>query len=258
MKVLKKSVIAAKGQVEHTRSERAILCEIKHPYIVQVNQHTHSTTPPSPPALPDAPSHPSPDSAGDDGDRSRGACPGGRREEPAPNDTHPRPPALAARPLVRARARAPFRCSPVLRRATYGRARTRPRASRAAAASSRSRLSRRMFIAGGLAPCSRVARSRRSLARSRSCVSRSRTMRSSTSSRTTTRAARSSTTCARAADFPRLEASPGVGGRIGLAGGRRPTRPSSSDPSHLVVGGGGVATRARGGRTAASNQPHTG
>ena len=35
MKVLKKSVVAAKGQVEHTRSERAILCEIRHPYIVQ-------------------------------------------------------------------------------------------------------------------------------------------------------------------------------------------------------------------------------
>ena len=36
MKVLKKSVIAAKGQTEHTRSERAILCEIRHPYIVRL------------------------------------------------------------------------------------------------------------------------------------------------------------------------------------------------------------------------------
>lgn len=36
MKVLKKSVIAAKGQIEHTKSERSILCEIKHPYIVRL------------------------------------------------------------------------------------------------------------------------------------------------------------------------------------------------------------------------------
>ena len=36
MKVLKKSVVAAKGQTEHTRSERSILCEIRHPYIVQL------------------------------------------------------------------------------------------------------------------------------------------------------------------------------------------------------------------------------
>mmetsp|Transcript_8694 Transcript_8694/g.35831 ORF Transcript_8694/g.35831 Transcript_8694/m.35831 type:complete len:497 (-) Transcript_8694:1070-2560(-) len=36
MKVLKKSVIAAKGQTEHTRSERSILCEIRHPYIVRL------------------------------------------------------------------------------------------------------------------------------------------------------------------------------------------------------------------------------
>lgn len=36
MKVLKKSVIAAKGQAEHTRSERSILCEIRHPYIVRL------------------------------------------------------------------------------------------------------------------------------------------------------------------------------------------------------------------------------
>lgn len=34
MKVLKKSVIVAKGQVEHTKSERSILMEIKHPYVV--------------------------------------------------------------------------------------------------------------------------------------------------------------------------------------------------------------------------------
>ena len=36
MKVLKKSVVAAKGQVEHTMSEREILCEIRHPYIVRL------------------------------------------------------------------------------------------------------------------------------------------------------------------------------------------------------------------------------
>ena len=36
MKVLKKSVISAKGQVEHTKSERSILCEIRHPYIVRL------------------------------------------------------------------------------------------------------------------------------------------------------------------------------------------------------------------------------
>ena len=36
MKVLKKSVIVAKGQVEHTKSERAILCEITHPFIVHL------------------------------------------------------------------------------------------------------------------------------------------------------------------------------------------------------------------------------
>lgn len=36
MKVLKKSVIAAKGQIEHTKSEQAILCEIRHPYIVRL------------------------------------------------------------------------------------------------------------------------------------------------------------------------------------------------------------------------------
>mmetsp|Transcript_21884 Transcript_21884/g.31883 ORF Transcript_21884/g.31883 Transcript_21884/m.31883 type:complete len:736 (+) Transcript_21884:44-2251(+) len=36
MKVLKKSVISAKGQIEHTKSERSILCEIKHPYIVRL------------------------------------------------------------------------------------------------------------------------------------------------------------------------------------------------------------------------------
>lgn len=34
MKVLKKSVVAAKGQVEHTKSERDILFQVKHPYIV--------------------------------------------------------------------------------------------------------------------------------------------------------------------------------------------------------------------------------
>jgi serine/threonine protein kinase len=34
--VLKKSVIAAKGQVEHTKSEREILFEVRHPYIVRL------------------------------------------------------------------------------------------------------------------------------------------------------------------------------------------------------------------------------
>lgn len=36
MKVLKKSVISAKGQIEHTKSERSILCEIRHPFIVRL------------------------------------------------------------------------------------------------------------------------------------------------------------------------------------------------------------------------------
>lgn len=36
MKVLKKSVVAAKGQIEHTKSERSILCEIRHPFIVRL------------------------------------------------------------------------------------------------------------------------------------------------------------------------------------------------------------------------------
>ena len=36
MKVLKKSVVAAKGQIEHTKSERDILCAIDHPFIVQL------------------------------------------------------------------------------------------------------------------------------------------------------------------------------------------------------------------------------
>jgi serine/threonine protein kinase len=35
MKVLKKAVVAAKGQVEHTKSERSILCEIRHPFVVR-------------------------------------------------------------------------------------------------------------------------------------------------------------------------------------------------------------------------------
>ena len=34
MKVLKKSMVISKGQVEHTNSERSILREIRHPYIV--------------------------------------------------------------------------------------------------------------------------------------------------------------------------------------------------------------------------------
>ncbi len=36
MKVLKKSVVEAKGQIEHTKSERSILCEIRHPFIVRL------------------------------------------------------------------------------------------------------------------------------------------------------------------------------------------------------------------------------
>jgi len=36
MKVLKKSVVADKGQIEHTKSEQSILCEIRHPYIVRL------------------------------------------------------------------------------------------------------------------------------------------------------------------------------------------------------------------------------
>ena len=36
MKVLKKSVVAAKDQVEHTKSERQILSEIRHPFLVQL------------------------------------------------------------------------------------------------------------------------------------------------------------------------------------------------------------------------------
>ena len=34
--VLKKDVVVKKGQIEHTMSERAILCEIRHPYIVRL------------------------------------------------------------------------------------------------------------------------------------------------------------------------------------------------------------------------------
>jgi tRNA A-37 threonylcarbamoyl transferase component Bud32 len=36
MKVLRKDVIAAKGQIEHTKSERDILFEVRHPYIVRL------------------------------------------------------------------------------------------------------------------------------------------------------------------------------------------------------------------------------
>lgn len=36
MKVLKKDVIAAKGQIEHTKSERDILFEVRHPFIVRL------------------------------------------------------------------------------------------------------------------------------------------------------------------------------------------------------------------------------
>eukprot|EP00606_Chrysophyceae_sp_TOSAG23-5_P000625 GSChrysophyteH2.ASY1.ANO1.714.1 assembled CDS len=34
MKVLKKSDVISKGQVEHTNAEQAILCEVRHPFIV--------------------------------------------------------------------------------------------------------------------------------------------------------------------------------------------------------------------------------
>eukprot|EP00600_Ochromonadales_sp_CCMP1393_P003680 CAMPEP_0174994864 /NCGR_PEP_ID=MMETSP0004_2-20121128/23875_1 /TAXON_ID=420556 /ORGANISM="Ochromonas sp., Strain CCMP1393" /LENGTH=713 /DNA_ID=CAMNT_0016249153 /DNA_START=54 /DNA_END=2195 /DNA_ORIENTATION=+ len=36
MKVLKKDVVSAKGQIEHTKSERDILFEVRHPYIVRL------------------------------------------------------------------------------------------------------------------------------------------------------------------------------------------------------------------------------
>lgn len=36
MKVLRKDVIAAKGQIEHTKSERDILFEVRHPFIVRL------------------------------------------------------------------------------------------------------------------------------------------------------------------------------------------------------------------------------
>lgn len=36
MKILKKSFIEAKGQIENTKSEREILCEIRHPFIVRL------------------------------------------------------------------------------------------------------------------------------------------------------------------------------------------------------------------------------
>ena len=35
-KVLKKSLVAEKGQVEHTKCERDILFEVRHPYIVRL------------------------------------------------------------------------------------------------------------------------------------------------------------------------------------------------------------------------------
>ena len=36
MKVLKKSVVVAKGQVEHTKTERSVLMEIRHPFVVSL------------------------------------------------------------------------------------------------------------------------------------------------------------------------------------------------------------------------------
>lgn len=43
--MLKKSTIVTKGQVAHTLSERSILCEIRHPFIVRLRfafQNEHS------------------------------------------------------------------------------------------------------------------------------------------------------------------------------------------------------------------------
>lgn len=36
MKVLNKDTIVKKGQIQHTMSERSILCEIRHPFIVRL------------------------------------------------------------------------------------------------------------------------------------------------------------------------------------------------------------------------------
>lgn len=36
MKVLKKSVVVSRGQIQNTKSERSILCDIKHPFIVRL------------------------------------------------------------------------------------------------------------------------------------------------------------------------------------------------------------------------------
>ncbi len=36
MKILKKAEIEEKGQVENTKAEREILCEIRHPFIVRL------------------------------------------------------------------------------------------------------------------------------------------------------------------------------------------------------------------------------
>lgn len=42
MKVLKKQVIIEKNQVEHTKSEREILFQIRHPYIVRLQFAFHN------------------------------------------------------------------------------------------------------------------------------------------------------------------------------------------------------------------------
>lgn len=33
MKILKKSVIAARGEIEHTRTEKSVLSKLKHPFL---------------------------------------------------------------------------------------------------------------------------------------------------------------------------------------------------------------------------------
>jgi serine/threonine protein kinase len=36
MKVLKKSVIAARGEIEHTRTEKSVLSKIEHPFLAKL------------------------------------------------------------------------------------------------------------------------------------------------------------------------------------------------------------------------------
>ena len=42
MKVLKKSVVVSRGQIQNTKSERSILCDIKHPFIVRLRFAFHT------------------------------------------------------------------------------------------------------------------------------------------------------------------------------------------------------------------------